>query len=495
MSGTGRVGGTGVVRGRFPFPGARRGRRPQSVRWRLTLLYSGLFVVTGAVLLALTYALVADDQSLAVSGSGSGSGAGSGERPTPGEGEAGTGDTGSGPVVKPGAGAVERYVRERLAVQRNDQLHQLLIESGIALGVMVIASLILGWLVAGRVLAPLRDMAVAARRISADDLHRRLAVSGPDDELKVLADTFDDLLARLEGAFEAQRRFVANASHELRTPLTLQQAVVDVALADPRADAASLRAACLRVRAAGQEQERLIEALLTLARGQRAEPERESVDLAVLAAELLPQDGSGVGHGPGPRVAAELTSAPLVGDPHLVGRLVSNLLENAVRHNVPQGAGGWVTVWTGVVDGRASLRIANSGPVVPADQVGALFEPFRRVGVERVRGRSREGAGLGLSIVAAIVGAHGGVVEARARGEGGLWVEVVFPPPPPLPSPSRLRLSGGTPIVHVSGALPPNPRSSNAGGADYQPVRRLRTSAQRDTGGEGAQPPCVDGNG
>ncbi len=452
--GTGGTGGTGVVRGRFAFPGVRRGRRPQSVRWRLTLLYSGLFAVTGAVLLALTYALVADDQSPAVSGSGSG------ERPTPGEAEAGMGDTGSGPVVKQGAAAVERYVRERLAVQRNDQLHQLLIESGIALGVMVIASLILGWLVAGRVLAPLRDMAVAARRISADDLHRRLAVSGPDDELKVLADTFDDLLARLEGAFEAQRRFVANASHELRTPLTLQQAVVDVALADPRADAASLRAACLRVRAAGQEQERLIEALLMLARGQRAEPERESVDLAVLAAELLPEAGSGAGPGPGPgpRVDAELTSAPLVGDPHLVGRLVSNLLENAVRHNVPQGAGGWVTVWTGVVDGRASLRIANSGPVVPADQVGALFEPFRRVGVERVRGRSREGAGLGLSIVAAIVGAHGGVVEARARGEGGLWVEVVFPPPPPLSGP-----------VHVSGASPRTPAPQTPEGLTASP--------------------------
>ncbi|PSM37989.1 sensor histidine kinase [Streptomyces dioscori] len=474
----------GAARGWFAFPGARRGRRPQSVRWRLTLLYGGLFVVTGAVLLALTYALVAEDQSLAVSGSGSG------ERPTPGG--ADTGDAGSGPVVKPGAGAgkaaVESYVRERLAVQRDDQLHQLLIESGIALGIMVIASLVLGWLVAGRVLAPLRDMAVAARRISADDLHRRLAVSGPDDELKDLADTFDDLLARLEGAFEAQRRFVANASHELRTPLTLQQAVIDVALADPRADAASLRAACLRVRAAGQEQERLIEALLTLARGQRAEPARESVDLAVLAGELLPEGGAGAGAEAGagagartgaggrlrPRVDAELGSAPLVGDPHLVGRLVSNLLENAVRHNVPEGEGGWVTVWTGVVDGRASLRIANSGPVVPVDQVGVLFEPFRRLGVERVRGRARarvrEGAGLGLSIVAAIVGAHGGVVEARARGEGGLWVEVMFPPPPPLPVP-----------VHDSGALPPNPRSSNAGRAEMSPDRRIPAGRPADT--------------
>ncbi|MFF3486417.1 sensor histidine kinase [Streptomyces sp. NPDC002701] len=405
--------------GRFAFPGRRwagdgepsKGRRPQSVRWRLTLLYGGLFAVTGAVLLALTYALVAEDQSLAVSGSGA--------RPEPSAPSPGA-DAGAGARVKPGTAAakgVEGYVRERLAVQRSDQLHQLLVESGIALGVMAVASLVLGWLVAGRVLAPLRDMAVAARRISADDLHRRLAVSGPDDELKGLADTFDDLLARLEGAFEAQRRFVANASHELRTPLTLQQAVVDVALADPDADAASLRAACLRVRAAGQEQERLIEALLMLARGQRGLQGRERVDLADLAGDLLPEGG--------PRVSAELTSAPLLGDPQLVGRLVSNLVSNAVRHNLPEGEGGWVTVWTGVVEGRASLRIVNSGAVVPGDQVGALFEPFRRVGVERVRGR--EGSGLGLSIVAAIAAAHGGEVEARARKEGGLWVEVVFP--------------------------------------------------------------------
>ncbi|WP_413759142.1 sensor histidine kinase [Streptomyces sp. MMBL 11-3] len=421
-----------------------KGRRPQSVRWRLTLLYGGMFAVTGAVLLALTYALVAEDPSLSVSGADVRAGAP--------ESSAGTGSgsgpgAGAGPTGRPGAAAVEGYVRERLAVQRGDQLHQLLVESGIALGVMAVASLVLGWLVAGRVLAPLRDMAEAARRISADDLHRRLAVSGPDDELKGLADTFDDLLARLEGAFEAQRRFVANASHELRTPLTLQQAVVDVALADPDADAASLRAACLRVRAAGQEQERLIEALLTLARGQQGlrEREREPVDLAVLVAELLPAPGGR------PRVSAELGPAPLLGDPQLVGRLVGNLLENAVRHNVPEGEGeeGWVTVRTGVVaGGRAWLRVVNSGAVVPAGEVGVLFEPFRRVGVERVRAssrtRDREGVGLGLSIVAAIVAAHGGGVEVRARGEGGLWVEVVFPPPPPLPVPSL-------------GAAPPDP--------------------------------------
>jgi signal transduction histidine kinase len=406
--------------------GPKRFRGPQSIRWRLTVLYSGLFVVAGAVLLALTYALVAErgeNEKVSVS------------RPDVPVGE-----------WAPGAPAVQGYVREQLVAQRSDQLHQLLVESGIALGVMAVASLVLGWLVAGRVLAPLRTMTGAVRRISADALHRRLAVAGPADELKDLADTFDDLLARLEGAFEAQRRFVANASHELRTPLTLQQAVIDVALADPGADVAALRSACLRVRAAGQEQERLIEALLTLACSQRGVPEREFVDLAVVAAEQLPDSGP-------PRVSAELTAAPLLGDPQLIGRLVGNLVGNAVRHNVPSGEGGWVTVWTGVVGGRACLRVVNSGPVVPGDQVGVLFEPFRRLGAERVR--AREGAGLGLSIVAAIAEAHGGVVEARARGEGGLWVEVGFPPPQPLPVP-----------LTSSGAPPPNPRSSNAGGAD-----------------------------
>ncbi|QQM40513.1 sensor histidine kinase [Streptomyces liliifuscus] len=406
--------------------GLRGIRGPQSIRWRLTLLYSGLFVVAGAVLLALTYALMSErGEQVSVT------------RPDVPPGAWGA-----------GAPAVQGYVREQLVAQRSDQLHQLFVESAVALGIMALASLVLGWLVAGRVLAPLRSMTGAVRRISADALHRRLAVAGPADELKDLADTFDDLLARLEGAFEAQRRFVANASHELRTPLTLQQAVIDVALADPGADAETLRAACLRVRAAGQEQERLIEALLTLARSQRGVPEREFVDLSVVAAELLPDAGLG------PRVSAELSPAALVGDPQLIGRLVSNLVENAVRHNVSPGEEGWVSVWTGVVDGWASLRVANSGPVVPGDQVGALFEPFRRLGEERVRtrsrsgsgSRSREGSGLGLSIVAAIAAAHGGAVEARARGEGGLWVEVVFPPPPPLPVPTPGAAAPGPPL-------------------------------------------------
>ncbi|MEV0221101.1 ATP-binding protein [Streptomyces sp. NPDC050704] len=423
---------SGAGPGVGPAKGLLRG--PHSIRWRLTLLYSALFAVAGAVLLAFTYVLAASTEPSLTPG-------------TPkidSTGREDGGNTGPAGPTGPSAPLIASYVEDRLAVLRAEQLRQLLVESGIALAVMTVASVALGWLMAGRVLAPLRTMTAAARRISADNLHERLAVPGPDDELKAMADTFDDVLARLEGSFEAQKQFVANASHELRTPLTLQQALVDVALADPDASVETLRATCLRVRAAGQEQERLIDALLTLARSQRGLHRGEYVDLAAVVGGLLPEPGQGRGRGP--CVSAELTPAPLLGDPQLVERLVSNLVGNAVRHNVPEGEGSWINVWTGVVEGRASLRITNSGPVVPVDQMDALFEPFRRLGEGRVR--SRDGLGLGLSIVAAIAGAHGGVVQARPREEGGLWVEVVFPPPPPLPVPSL-----------SPGAVPPDPRS------------------------------------
>ncbi|MBO0515026.1 HAMP domain-containing protein [Streptomyces beijiangensis] len=322
-----------------------------------------------------------------------------------------------GPSFAKGGPEVGAYVVQQLNVQRDDQLHLLLVESAIALAVMVALSLLLGWLVAGRVLAPLQSMASTARRISADHLHRRLAVPGPGDELTDLSDTFDDMLARLEIAFEAQRQFVANASHELRTPLTLQQTLVDVALADPGATADTLRAACLRVRAAGQEQERLIDALLTLARSQRGLQEREYVDLAVVAGSLLPESAH--------RIEADLAPAGLLGDPQLVERLAGNLIDNAVRHNVVVG-GGWISVRTGLRAGCPTLRVANSGPAIPPDRIDALFQPFTRHGDQRTR--RRDGHGLGLSIVAAIAVAHGGSVQAQPGDGGGLCVEVTFPP-------------------------------------------------------------------
>lgn len=396
---------------RSVFSGGLRG--PRSIRWRLTLLYSALFAVAGAALLAFTYVLVATTEpSLAGSASGQPSLDEVGEP--------------AGPAGPP---KVAAYVAERLSLLRAEQLHQFLVESGVALGVMTVVSVALGWLMAGRVLAPLRTMTTAARRISADNLHERLAAPGPDDELKAVADTFDAVLGRVEGAFEAQKQFVANASHELRTPLTLQQAIVDVALADPDASVESLRAACLRVRAAGQEQERLIDALLTLARSQRGLQRREFVDLAVIVRARVPEGG--------PRVVAELAPAPVLGDPQLIERLVVNLADNAVRHNHPEGEESWVRLWTGMDGGRPVLRIANSGPVIPPDQVAWLFQPFRRLGAERVR--KRDGLGLGLSIVEAVATAHGGTVEAWPRAEGGLSVRVGFPPsvstwPPPATS-------------------------------------------------------------
>jgi signal transduction histidine kinase len=386
---------------------------PRSIRWRLTLLYSALFVVAGALLLGFVYVLAAHSATSS--------------RTITSVGEPGVPGTGGAPAAPATVSAVAEILRR-------DQLHDLLVEAAVALAVMALASLALGRLMAGRVLSPLRTMTATARRISADNLHERLAVPGPEDELKAVADTFDAVLARLEGAFEAQKQFVANASHELRTPLTLQQAVVDVTLADPDASAQTLRAALQRVRAAGQEQERLIDALLTLARSQRGLERRESVDLTAIVRERLPDSGC--------RVLSRLEPAPVLGDPQLIERLVVNLTENAVRHNLPASEEGWVSVWTGLdATGRPGLRIENSGPVIPPGQAAGLFQPFRRLGPDRVAGR--RGLGLGMSIVAAVVAAHGGRVRARTRPAGGLIVEVALPPagspghsvPPRSPAP------------------------------------------------------------
>ncbi|MFF3667762.1 sensor histidine kinase [Microtetraspora malaysiensis] len=358
-----------------------------TVRLRLTLLYSGLFLAAAVLLTALTYFLVRYSPF-------------------------------SGPPVAPVSPGGNGPLTEtpQIEGQQVVTLRRLLVNSVIALAVMAFASTFLGWLMARRVLRPLGDMTATVRRITADQLDRRLAASGPDDELKELADTFDGLLDRLEAAFTAQRRFVANASHELRTPLTLQQAMIEVALADPEIDVASLRAVLERLLAAGQQQERLIAALLTLARGQQGVHRREPFDLAAITEQAVGQRGDR-----GLRVESELRPAPGSGDRDLVERLVGNLLDNAVRHNV---RGGWITVATGVTAGCPTLRVSNSGPVIPPSQVGTLLKPFQRL--EGGRRATGKGAGLGLSIVAAIVEAHHGTLEARALAEGGLEVTVVL---------------------------------------------------------------------
>jgi signal transduction histidine kinase len=300
-----------------------------------------------------------------------------------------------------------------------------LLPQAIALIVLAVASYGLGWLIAGRLLRPLRVITATAREISATNLHRRLSLGHGQDEFRELGETLDDLFGRLEAAFESQRHFVANASHELRTPLTAERTVLQVALADPEAGHGPLRPACEEVLALGQQQERLIDALLTLARGEQGVERPEPFDLAEVTAKVLSSRRAEAGRR-GLELRASLSVAPAAGDPSLAGSLVANLVDNALRHNLP---GGWISVETSAVAGRGVVSVRNSGPVIPPGEVARLFQPFQRLGAERVR---RDGHGLGLAIVRAIAGAHGAEITARAEPEGGLVIEVAFVPGPPV---------------------------------------------------------------
>jgi signal transduction histidine kinase len=399
---------------------ARLPRR--SVRLRLTLLYGGVFLVGGIVLLTITYLLVAHEVNGGTATIRNRNGvlqinvASGGPLSIPAAGISAPGPETlvGGPAPSPTAArSLQQTVDKVISAEHSSELRELLTWSGIALGMMVLISAVLGWLVAGRVLAPLRTMTARARRISGDNLHERLALDGPEDELKELGDTFDAVLERLEGAFDTQRRFVANASHELRTPLTLERAMVEVALADPDADEDSLRVTCRRVLEAGEQQERLIEGLLTLARSQSGLEEIESLDLGKLSAHVLGAfEANGNGNGDGVSVHSELGTAEISGDERLLERLVANLVDNAIRHNL---AGGWVHVWTGLRGGHPMLLVSNSGPTIAPGDVDSLLEPFRRAGADRAR--HRDGHGLGLSIVAAVAAAHGAVLAALPRAE------------------------------------------------------------------------------
>jgi signal transduction histidine kinase len=327
----------------------------------------------------------------------------------------------AGPLSVRQALAQARQLQLQAAQLTANELHVLLIRSGIALGIMAVVSIALGWLTAGRVLRPLRTMTAAVRDISATNLHRRLDLDGPADELKELGDTFDDLLARLDKSFQSQRQFVSNASHELRTPLARQRTVVQVALADPHASISTLRAAHRSVLASGEEEERLVEALLTLTRGQAGLAQREALDLAavtepVLLARAAEAEQRGI------RVLPILRSAPAMGDGRLVERMVANVVDNALRHNVEHGR---VDVSTECRDGRSVISVVNSGPVVPPTELDRLLLPFQRMGSDRTG--QREGSGLGLSIVLAIAEAHQARLAIRSNPGGGLDVEVVFP--------------------------------------------------------------------
>jgi signal transduction histidine kinase len=314
-------------------------------------------------------------------------------------------------------------------VQVNYDKLQILILSAIALAVIAVAAAAIGWMIAGRVLRPVRTITAAARRIAASSLHERLALHGPDDELKELGDTLDGLLARLEASFAAQRRFAANASHELRTPLTRERTLLQVTRADPAATAGTWQAVSRELLASNAEQERLIEALLTLASSEAGPGDREPLDLAAIAGEALAVPRPEISR-LGLDIGADFQPAALDGDPQLIQQLAANLIDNAVRHNIP---GGEVRVATGTSNGGAVLSVTNSGPVIPPAEVSRLFQPFQRLGPRPAR---RDGGhGLGLSIVQAIASAHGATVGARARPAGGLAVDVTFPPRDPVPAP------------------------------------------------------------
>jgi signal transduction histidine kinase len=289
-----------------------------------------------------------------------------------------------------------------------------------SLAVLVVLSVAFGWLLASRLLRPVRAITAAARDISASNLSRRLRLGRRDDEFTRLGETLNDLFARLEASFQAQRHFVANASHELRTPLTAERTLLQVTLADPEADAATLRGACEQVLALGMRTERLIDALLTLATGERGIERREPCDLADLAARAVQALGEAAASR-GIRLEAKLDPAPTDGDPRLVESLIANLTDNALCYNVP---GGWAEISTVTSGGRAVVSVRNTGPAIPPGEVDRLFQPFQRLGTERVQRTG--GHGLGLAIVSAIADAHGASVTARAREGGGLDVTVSF---------------------------------------------------------------------
>ena len=394
------------MRPRLPAP---------TIRLRLTLVYGGLFTLSAAALLAITFVLVNHQYtgSFFIS---------SGRQAVVAVESAGV--TSSLPAPKPGATNTQttffgsRKVALAAAKGQSDAaLHKLFVDSAFALALMAVLSLWLGWVIAGRALRPVRTITDAARDISASNLHRRLALQGPDDELKRLGNTVDGLLARLETSFDAQRQFVANASHELRTPLTLERTLLELALSDPNASIDSYRHTCEQLLAVGEQQEQLIDALLTLSRSQRGIDSRQPVDLAAITATAV----SAADHD-GIAVDTALRPARTSGNPRLVERLVANLVGNAIRHNVD---GGTVNLSTETRDGQAVLVVSNTGPKIAAHELERLFQPFQRLDPTRSTGTS--GFGLGLSIVQAIADAHDATIAADALPDGGLHIEVGFP--------------------------------------------------------------------
>jgi signal transduction histidine kinase len=381
-----------------------------TIRARLTLLYTGLFAVCGAIVVAVSYALVAqlavlglDQQKL------------SGDIPATIVAQCQPDQLITPPDKMAFAQCVASIQQQGAQAQHDLTLSHLLQYSLITLAVVVVLAAVLGWIFSGRALRPVHQITAAARSASEHNLSARVALRGPRDELRELADTFDDMLGRLQAAFESQQRFIANASHELRTPLAVMRTTVDVVLANPDSTPDDLRGMATDIRAAVDRAEHLFGALLVLARNDRGLTVREEVDLATVAEDVLDTADAR-----DRRVHATLAPAPISGDAVLAERLVLNLVANAVQYNDP---GGDIWVSTGAAAGSSQLTVANTGPVVSPADADRIFQPFQRLS-DRT---SHDGVGLGLAIVASIAAIHGGTVTAHPRDGGGLSVTVTVP--------------------------------------------------------------------
>ena len=404
-------------------------RRPRrSIRLRLAALLTALFVLLGVALLGISYALVrsnltADPHELGeIAAERLGLEPGTGPEGAAGHSRLGERLRRAGGGQSRGAAEREidhgRFTEEIEQAQEelaDDALRELTLQYLAILAAMVALSGALGWFMSGRVLRPMSEITATARRVSQESLHERIALQGPDDELKQLADTFDSMLGRLESAFDRQAAFVRNASHELRTPLSVIRTEADVTLADEADDPEALRRSLAVVREAGERSERLIDALLALAQADRDDRPRVEVDLSRLVREVVEQTDLG-----GLRAELALGPARVIGDPDLLRTMAGNLIDNAVRHNAGDG---WIGIRTDPLTDGARLEISNSGPPTTAEEAASLATPFRRLG----EARTGDGLGLGLSIASSVAEAHGGALTIEPLERGGLRVSVELP--------------------------------------------------------------------
>jgi signal transduction histidine kinase len=385
-------------------------KRQLSARSRLTLLYTSMFALGGAALVSITYLLVSHTLPSTTSTSGSPQIQQAIDRCLT------KSQTGRVPAAEAKCRALYASgVQAGASAQRGTTLSHLLTYSLLTLAGVIVLATVAGWIVSGRILRPVHRLTAAARAASEQNLSQRIALQGPRDELRELADTFDAMLERLERAFTSQRQFIANASHELRTPLTVMRTAIDVVLAKPNPTSAELISMSAEIRHAVEHEERLIEALLVLARNDQTRAFTDPLDLAAVAEDALEgRTAEGI------TTTTTLDEAPVTGDGVLLERLVDNLLDNAERYNI---AGGTVVVTTSAHQGTCVLRVVNTGAVVPNDMIEHLFLPFTRLD-DRIR---HDGFGLGLTLVSSIATVHGGTVEATAVSTGGLDISVTLP--------------------------------------------------------------------